>query len=913
MKPALRTFSRHLCGAVLALAALFVLAPPVPAQDEDEGIPRVFAGPIEAERKAKAFERLFRAMGKMTRTQEQFDVTYYDLDLDLDPTTSVVTGSVRTDAKPVGVSIDEIDLDLLDNMTVDAVTVDGNPAAFVHANDLLTIDLGATYAPGEVFTVVVDYHGTPDPSWGAFGFDTFEGSPMIWSLSEPFGARSWWPCKDVVGDKADSAEIRVTVPSNLIVASNGVLVEVDSTSAPGKKTYWWHERYPISTYLVSLAAHPYTVFSKWYRYGPTDSMEIQNFVFPSHYSSVNAVVSETPAIMSFFKTIYGEYPFIDEKYGHAEFLWGGAMEHQTCSSMGFWNEYVVAHELAHQWWGDMITPATWHHIWLNEGFATYSEALWSEYKYGIGQYRIDMRNTKYFGPGTIYVQDPTDFSSILNVDLSYNKANWVLHMLRHVVGDATFFDITRAWREYAPTLYGNATTEDFRTVSETISGMDLQDFFHQWIYEEYYPIYTYSWSDQPSGGGWEIALRIDQKQTNTVFKMPIDVWVQFASGDTTIVVQNTLASQTFILQVNKDPIDIRLDRAQGGWILKAIQEPVVNPTFERGILVVNGVDWTNYGSEIRTAYEDSVFWGSHPISFWDLFQAPTGGYPSTLPAPLGTNKAVPSDTLKQFSAVVWVGNNYNGDLEKWLSTSVLDYLRAGGNVLFLSRMGQDFLYSALAEYLGVTWTGDVENTLTNFVSRHPGLVNQSFTASQSFNALFDTVFASGETELLFTSNSAVGVQGSGAWRNPAAGGTHRPNGAKLAFLSGRPYRMNHAHLRANVETILSSFFGEPYNPTGLGDEAPRLVYELAQNRPNPFNPATTIRFTLPAEERVKIRIYSTSGRLVRDLVDRTMPAGAHQAVWDGKNESGVAAGSGVYFYRMEAGAFSDTKKMVLVR
>ncbi|MFH1679563.1 MAG: M1 family aminopeptidase [Candidatus Eisenbacteria bacterium] len=907
-----KSISRLVPGTLLALAASLLFATPAPAQDE-EGSPRVFAGPIEAERKAKSFERLFAAMGKTTRTQEQFDVLYYDLDLDLDPATSTLTGSVRMDATPSGASIDEVELDLLDNMTVDAVTVGGAAAGWTHANDLVTVDLGGTHVPGTVFTVVVDYHGTPDPAWDAFGFDTFEGDPMIWSLSEPFGARSWWPCKDVVGDKADSVDIRVTVPSDLIVASNGALVDVDSIGVPGKKTYWWHEKYPISTYLVSLAAHPYTVFSKWYHYGPTDSMEIRNYVFPSHYGSVNPVVSETPAIMSFFKTIYGEYPFLDEKYGHAEFLWGGAMEHQTCSSMGFWNEYVVAHELAHQWWGDMISPETWHHIWLNEGFATYSEALWSEHKYGVGQYRIDMKNTKYFGPGTIYVQDPTDFSTILSVDLSYNKANWVLHMLRHVVGDGTFFDIMLAWRVYAPTLYGNATTEDFRTVCETVSGMDLENFFHQWIYEEYYPIYTYSWSDQPAGGGYELTLTIEQKQTNTVFKMPIDVFVQFASGDTTIVVQDTLASQTFVLQVNGDPVDVRLDKAQGGWILKAIQEPVVDPTFDRGILVVNGVDWTSYGSEITSAYDDSVFWGSHEISFWDLFAAPTGGYPSTLPAPLGTNKAIPSDTLKQFSTVVWVGNNYNGDLEKWLTTAVLDYLQAGGNVLFLSRMGQDFLYSSFADYLGITWAADVENTVSNFVSQHPGLVNQSLTGSQSFVALFDTTFAGGETELLFKSNSPSGLLGSGAWRSPAAGGTHRPDGAKLVFLSGRPYRWNHDQLRSNVEHILSNFLGEPYNPTGVRDDAPGLVYELGQNRPNPFNPATTIRFSLPVEEQVRLRIYSTSGRLVRDLVDGRLPAGAHQVVWNGRNETGAATGSGVYFYRMEAGDFSDTKKMVLVR
>jgi hypothetical protein len=905
-----RRLAAALLFSLLSLTARSVAAP----ADEEGGVPRVFAGPIEAERKAKAFEKLFLAMGKATRAQEQFDALYYDLDLDLDPATAVLTGTVRMDAEPVGATITEVELDLLDNMTVDAVTVDGNPATWAHGNDLLTVQLGASYAPGTRFAVVVDYHGTPDASWGAFGFDTFNGDPMIWSLSEPYGARTWWPCKDVIGDKADSVDVRVTVPSDLIVASNGLLVAVDSASAPGEKTYWWHEKYPISTYLVFLAAHPYTVFSNWYPYGTSDSMEIRNFVFPSHVSSVRPVVNETPSIMAFFKTIFGEYPFLDEKYGHAEFLWGGAMEHQTCSSMGFWDEYVVAHELSHQWWGDMTTPATWSHIWLNEGFATYAEALWSEHKYGVPQYRLDMTATRYYGPGTIYVQNPSDFYQLLRVDLSYNKASWVLHMLRHVVGDAAFFQTLQEWRVYAPTLYGNGTTEDFRSVCESVSGMDLEAFFDQWIYGEYYPVYVFTWSEQPAGGGYDISLHIDQKQTNQVFRMPIDVWVGFASGDTTIVVQDTLASQDFTLHVNRDPVDLKLDKAQGGWILKAVQDPVQSATFDRGILVVNGVDWSNYGTEIRSAYQDSAFWGSHPISFWDLFASPSGGYPSSLPTPLGTNKAVPVDTLKKFSAVVWVGNNYNGDLAKWLSTSIQGYLEAGGNVLFLSRMGRDFLHSGLSDYLGVTWAGEVENTCTNYTAREAGLADMGLLGSQTLNALFDTSFAGGETELLFTSASPGGTLGSGAWRNPAYGAPNRPDGGDFVFLSGRPYRWNHDDIRANADTILAKFFHEPYSPTGVAGEVPRTAApSLAQNRPNPFNPTTTIRFTLPSKERVGIRIYETSGRLARTLLDKEMPSGSHEIVWDGRTAGGAPTASGVYFYRMEAGAFSDVKKMVLIR
>ena len=876
--------------------------------------PRIYAGNYEADRKADAMERLFSAARKQTFNQALYDVLFYDIDIDLNPVTEIVSGTVEMRATPVGQSIGEIEIDLLDNMTVAGVTMGGSPVSFIHANDMITVTLDATYNPGDPFSVVVEYSGTPSQSWGGFGFDLAGGETMIWSLSEPYGARTWWPCKDVVADKADSVDIRIAVPANLIVASNGNLIEVDSLTDPSKKSYQWEERYPISTYLVSVAAHPYSVFSDWYVYGANESLEVRNYIFPGNVGQVSGIVAETPDMIGFFETIFGEYPFLDEKYGHAEFLWGGAMEHQTCSSMGFWNQWVVAHELAHMWWGDMISPAAWEHIWLNEGFATYAEALWGEHKYGRAQLRMDMKATRYFGSGTIYVDDVTDPNRIFSGDLSYNKANWVLHMLRHVVGDSLFFETLRQWHDYGPTFYGNATTDDFRTVCETVSGMDLEDFFHQWIYEEYYPIYGFTWSSAPAGGGWDVDLHIEQKQTNALFRMPIDVWIDFGGSDTTLVVQDTAFTQSFLLHVDQEPVDLSIDKDLGGWILKGLQEGIVDPTFDRGILVVNGVAWATYDSEITTAYEDSIFWGSHDISFWDCFGEPSGGYPANLPVPVGTGTNIPSDTLKQFSTVVWIGNNFDDDLVKWVNTSISDYLEAGGNVVLLTRMGQDFVHSGLASYLGITWAGEITNTLNDYVARHPGLVSQSFTGTQTYNALFDTTFTNGETELLFQSNSTSGLLGSGAWRAPAVGGTHRPDGGRFAFLSGRPYRMNHASLRANMDYILTNFMGEPYNPTGVEEEAPAPgVYELAQNRPNPFNPTTTIRFTIPVDGDVKLNVYSTSGRQVKSLMNESIQSGSHSVVWDGRDDAGRETGSGVYFYRIESGDFHQTRKMVLIR
>ncbi|MBN1824983.1 MAG: T9SS type A sorting domain-containing protein [Candidatus Eisenbacteria bacterium] len=901
---------RALLGAAFLLAALLL---PVLAFAQDEALsPRLQAHKAEADRKAEFFRQLMIA-GRPTSNMDLYDVKHYDVDIDLDPTTELVSGTVTMTAEVTGASLDEADLDLLDNMTVSGATSGGSATTWSHASDVVTVDLDRTYSNGETFVLSVDYSGTPAASWGGFGFDTYDGEDMIWSLSEPYGARTWWPCKDVVGDKADSVDLRYRVPDDLIVAANGVLLSVDSLTTPGKKTYHWHEGHPISSYLVSVTAYPYLVYSDWYVYGANDSMEIQNFIFPGSAGTVPSYTALTPSMIAFMDSVYGAYPFLDEKYGHAEFLWGGAMEHQTCTSMGFWGEDVVLHELSHQWWGDMISPISWNHIWLNEGFAVYSEALWKEYKYGMGEYRAAMNETKYLGPGSVYCYDTSDPNRVMSLDLTYNKANWVLHMLRHVVGNETFFDITRAYYADPAVQYGNAHTDDLQRVAETVSGMDLDDFFDQWVYDEWYPIYTFEWSYEPAAVGYDLTVTIEQKQTNRVFKMPVDVWVEMPTANNTYVVQDTLATQTFVLNVPEEPTNVKLDKLNGGWILKVIQEPVTAPTFDRGILVVNGVRWDSYGAEITSAYEDSAFWGDFDISFWDYWTEPGGGYPSTLPAALG-HGAIPADTLKQFSTVIWVGNNYLGDLDGWMNTSILDYLQAGGNAILLTRMGDDFFHPGFWDYLGVSWMGDTEATLYNYVSQHPSLANQSFTSTQSFCSLFDTSFSQGETELLFTSNSSTGNYGTGAYRAPAGGGTHRVNGGRFAFLSGRPYRMNHADLRGNMEYMLEHFFLEPFDPTGVEEGGPAPArFALERNRPNPFNPVTTIRFTVPKRSHVDLKVYETSGRLVRTLASGEYGEGAHAVLWDGRNDTGRSVGSGVYFYRMEAGDFVSKKKMVLIR
>jgi hypothetical protein len=900
---------------VLTLAALAAPAGAIPgpvpaaldpdADDPDALRERLLAHRIqEAESKARFVEELERGAAPRTANQYEWDALHYDVDLDVDPTTHLVSGTVTTTAEVLVPSLTTLDFNLYATMTVLGATSGAGLTTWTRTNNVVTVDLDRAYTLGETVVVSLAYSG--DPAGSSFGWSSADGADMIWTLSEPFGARAWWPCKDHNWDKADSLDLHVNVPDPLIVASNGLLQS--ATPSGGWTDYHWKTRYPIATYLVSLAIHPYTTFSHSYTpIGGGPDMPVDYYVYASHYSTVQATYALTVPMIEVFAAGYGEYPFVDEKYGHAEFVWGGGMEHQTLTSLGGWSEDLISHELAHQWWGDLVTCDNFRHIWLNEGFATWSEAYWKEQTEGIGTYRQYMDAAAYYGPGTIYVENP-NFDDIFDVNLSYNKASWVVHMLRHVVGDVNFFDGLADYRSlYA---YGTATTEQLRDVMAEISGIDLDAFFQQWIYGEYYPIYRPTWSVTTPG---TVDLTIEQVQTETgLFTMPIDVRVTTTDGTFDFVVQNSLAVENYSLSVSGDVESVQIDPDR--WILREVETFVTDPTFDAGILVVNGVDWGTYDTEIRSAYADSTFWGDLPFTFWDNFAEPAGGYPANLPAPLG-HGPVPADLLGDFSAVVWIGNDYNGDLPKWQETPIESYLEAGGNVLLLSRRGSSFVNGDLQTYLGITWTS-TSVTLGSSVAVHPSLVDNAFTGTQSLNSVFSTTLGPNSTQLFESSIGPGDPHASGVIVEPPGGGSHRPDGGRFAFVSGRPYRMDHADLRSNVVTILEDFFGEPYAPPVVDSPvevatAGRFALEAA--RPNPFRDGTRIAFELPAAGDVDLAIYDVTGRLVRTLATGPHPAGARTVTWDGADESGRRAAAGVYFVRLRAGDEVRTRPVVRLR
>ena len=504
----------------------------------------------------------------------KIDITYYGLDLTITTSPNYLTGYVTIGVKTDTIALNTCFLDLRSILTVDSVVLNGTSTSYSHVSNKINITLDHTYVQDEPFTLKVYYQGVPGgTNFGGFDFSSHAGVPVISSLSEAYSGPYWWPQKDTPADKADSSDMWITVADNLIPVSNGTLESI-TNNGNGTHTYYWKNHYTIANYLISLAITDYYQYNTYYHYSPTDSMIITHFIYPENFNARKPYCDETDDMIEVFAESYGEYPFLIEKYGHAEFEWGGAMEHQTCTSMGFWGTGVVSHELAHQWYGDMITCKDWHHIWLNEGFATYSEAVYLEAKSGKAAYNsqiaIEMNQAKN-AQGSIWVQDISSEWEIFNGARSYAKGACVLHMLRGVVGDSTFFDIMRTYSDDPNLKYGVAVTEDFQAIAENVSGKDLDYFFYEWIYGENYPKYTIGWNKSlVSGDIYHINLNIYQNvNTNPqYFTMPVQVKFNTSLGDTMVTLLNDAQNQNFQFDIMGNPTSVNFD--PGNWILKTL-------------------------------------------------------------------------------------------------------------------------------------------------------------------------------------------------------------------------------------------------------------------------------------------------------------------------------------------------------
>ncbi|GAB4051669.1 M1 family aminopeptidase [Spirosoma litoris] len=511
------------------------------------------------------------------------DVTYYGLDLRLTTSPASLRGAATITLKSTVATLNSFFLDLNsttattgEGLRVDSVKVGNQKLTFQHAQNKLTITPSQPLATGQALTITVFYQGVPNSSaQGSFKFDKHEttSDPVIWSLSEPYGAPDWFPCRDTPADKADSSSVRITAPAQFVSVSNGKLVSTTS-NADGTKTYFWKNSYPIAQYLISIAVSNYAQYDTPFTYG-SQTMPVTHYIYPENLASVQTNLALTPSMLQLLTNRFGPYPFLREKYGHAQFAYGnGGMEHQTITSMEIRSliPTVIAHELAHQWFGDKITCRDWQNIWLNEGFASYGEAVYTESTNGPAGYQSYMNSfmsAARLATGSIYVQDISNVNNIFNSNRTYAKGAVVLHMLRGIVGDSTFYRTLRTYAATPALAYNTAVTEDFQAVAQQVSGKDLAYFFKQWIYGEGYPTYKAT----ITGGGKSVTVRLQQSNTKSSnpasFTMPVQMLVQSAAGDTTVTVFNDQADQTFTISGKGVVTNVVID--PNNWILKTIE------------------------------------------------------------------------------------------------------------------------------------------------------------------------------------------------------------------------------------------------------------------------------------------------------------------------------------------------------
>ncbi len=517
-----------------------------------------------------------------------YDVRHYRLDLDLPMDTGAMTARCGVLLKSEEPGLDTVTFNFT-KLVCDSVKRNGSTQAFSASYILLTVELNPPMALGESTLLDIYYHRVPtNPNRGYLwyrrgGSNTLHN--ICYSMSEPEDARYWMPCWDEPWDKAElGCQFNITVPDSYKACANG---ELDSmTSAAGKKTFWWTHRYPISTYLMNFNASIYADWSHWFHRSSADSMPVRYYVWPEDSSNGVGAFENVVDMIAFFSdsTRFGMYPFVQEKYGMVAaypFDWGG-MEHQTMTTIHRWwvlygSESGIAHELAHMWFGDRVTCHGWPEIWLNEGAATYMDPLWMYHFYGRQQFLDDMdeRREAYFSTdsSTRFPLYNPGMARLFDWGHIYCKGALVNHMLRYVEGD-TVFEEPGIWfrteRAYLDSFsYGTATTQDRKRVHEGMTGLDLDWFFDEWIYQAGYPKYALNWFPRETQDGWEIVFDVAQNNGNQApdcFHMPVEFEVTTTAGPTLVRFDVTANPQRTVLPMTAQPVSVTFDPNR--WLLE---------------------------------------------------------------------------------------------------------------------------------------------------------------------------------------------------------------------------------------------------------------------------------------------------------------------------------------------------------
>ena len=519
---------------------------------------------------------------------ENYDLKYYRFNWFIDPAEYYIKGSATPYFQVLEDNFSEIYFDFSNHFTVDSIIFHEKKITYSQPSDyVLKIDLPDKLAKGNIDSLSIFYQGVPPNSgFGSFIQGTHGGGmPVLWTLSEPFGAQDWWPCKNGLSDKIDSLDIFVTTPNNYRAASNGILVsEIELLNS--QKEYHWRHRHPIAAYLIAIAVTDYTVYTHDILLQNGTVMPMINYVYPESLEDAKEGTLNNVKVLQYFDSLFVTYPFHDEKYGHAQFGWGGGMEHQTMSYVVNFGWGLLAHELAHQWFGDHVTCGSWNDIWLNEGFATYLDGLTREHFFtplDWYNWKASMINSITSRPdGSVKVPDSTNVNRIFSSRLSYNKASYLLHMLRWKLGDEVFFKGVRNYLKDRGGKY--ALTFHLKNELEAISGENLDEFFKDWYEGEGYPFYDVRWDQLP-----DKKVRIQLFQTTShpsvdFFDIPVHIRLKDGNQEFNIRLDSFISGKIYEFEPGFDVKTVQFDPEL--WIIskstvsnEIILNRKVNPNF----------------------------------------------------------------------------------------------------------------------------------------------------------------------------------------------------------------------------------------------------------------------------------------------------------------------------------------------
>jgi len=452
-----------------------------------------------------------------------------------------------------------LELRLAVPLEVSGVLVNNEQVAVERNDELVSIPIPLS-AEGAYLQIELSYEGVPSNNgFGSFQIDSsFENNPVLWTLSEPDYSSDWWPCPSKRNVKLDTLEVFTHTPPEFYAAGNGRLVGIDSSS-----TEWihhWVSYYPIAPYLIATAIMKYHVVRDTVVL-QGDSLPILDYIFPGSIQEWEEAAHRLKPMLLFYDSLFVHYPFIREKYGHAQFRWGGGMEHQTMSFMSYPGEALTAHELAHQWFGNLVTCSSWSEIWLNEGFATYLTGLYYE-RFRPTEF-IDWKRNQILSivseiGGSVFVSDTSDIYKVFDGRLTYSKAAMVLHMLRNYIGDVSFYDGIRDYLNDSSIAYNFANSQILQQHFESNCTCDLSNFFQTWIKQEGYPELKIQWQSSSN----ELAIHVSQNgsySNDWTYEFDLPILVKTSVMDTLLWLRVDQKKQYYTLTMPIKPEEVLID------------------------------------------------------------------------------------------------------------------------------------------------------------------------------------------------------------------------------------------------------------------------------------------------------------------------------------------------------------------